>query len=443
MGSALRRIRTACGHGPVGNSGFRLLAIGQLTSTAGDCCYAVALPWLILSGRSMHTGALLLSIVVACYGLPRTVLVPVSGILADKVGPRRLMIVADVSRCLLVAVLAVFAALRLSSPGLLGPTAAFIGAGEGLFLPASFAIMPTLLEPGQLPAGNALSAAMMRLGALAGPVLGALLVVTAGPGPAFAADAASFGLSALTLAFISSRRPQAAGALPAADAPAGPVGNDRPSRTGPTLWGLLRTSRLLQVVLAVCVAASLAWGGTLDVALPALAHARFGADGYGALLTCCGAGALLGTLYAARAGKFAQPAICGCVAFLAMATATGLLPYLGGLPGAAVAMLVLGATNGFGNVVLMTLLQQWAPARLLGRVMSLVMLTSVGIFPVSVVLAGVLIGQLGPAPVFSIAAGLVFLSVLGALTQREIRMLGTSRASLSREVPDPVIVSTG
>jgi len=37
--------------GPLGVRSFRLLAGGQFTSTIGDYCYAVALPWLVLSNR--------------------------------------------------------------------------------------------------------------------------------------------------------------------------------------------------------------------------------------------------------------------------------------------------------------------------------------------------------------------------------------------------------
>ena len=135
--------------GPLAVRSFRLLAGGQFASTIGDFCYAVALPWLVLSN---HGSPILLGIVLACYGVPRTVLIPVGGVLADKVGPRTLMLVADTARCVLVAGLALLAARHTASLAALGPIAALIGAGEGLFIPASFAIMPSLLdeERGQL-----------------------------------------------------------------------------------------------------------------------------------------------------------------------------------------------------------------------------------------------------------------------------------------------------
>jgi MFS family permease len=99
--------RRSLGSGPLGVRSFRLLCGGQFASTIGDFCYAVALPWLVLSA---HGGAILLGTVLACYGVPRTVLIPVGGVLADKVGPRTLMLAADAARCVLVAGLAVLAA---------------------------------------------------------------------------------------------------------------------------------------------------------------------------------------------------------------------------------------------------------------------------------------------------------------------------------------------
>lgn len=51
------------GAGTLGVRSFRLLAGGQFTSTIGDYCYAVALPWLVLSSRG---GAILLGTVLAC-----------------------------------------------------------------------------------------------------------------------------------------------------------------------------------------------------------------------------------------------------------------------------------------------------------------------------------------------------------------------------------------
>jgi MFS family permease len=174
-----------------------------------------------VAGLSAHGGPVLLGTVLACYGVPRTVLIPVGGILADKIGARTIMLAADAARCVLVTALVVLASQRLASLPLLAPVAALLGAGEGLFLPASFTIMPALLKPDQLAAGNALSSAMVQAGSLAGPVLGGLLVASAGSAPAFAVNAATFAVSAITLALL---RPASLTTAAPAPAPADDAG---------------------------------------------------------------------------------------------------------------------------------------------------------------------------------------------------------------------------
>ena len=129
----LARLRAATAGGPLGNRSFQLLSVGQLASTIGDLCYAVALQWFVLSG----------------HGGPRTVLIPVGGVLVDRWGQRAVMLIADAARCVLVTVLVVVAIRHTASLAVLGPIAAVIGAGEGLFLPAQFTIIPSIVEPEQ------------------------------------------------------------------------------------------------------------------------------------------------------------------------------------------------------------------------------------------------------------------------------------------------------
>jgi MFS family permease len=117
---------------PLAVRDFRLLSAGQLASTIGDFCYAIALPWYVLSS---HGSAVLLGVVLAFYGVPRTALIPVGGVLSDRLSPRTVMLLADASRCVMVAVLVLLATRHTVSLVFLAPTAALIGAGEGLFSP--------------------------------------------------------------------------------------------------------------------------------------------------------------------------------------------------------------------------------------------------------------------------------------------------------------------
>jgi MFS family permease len=423
---------TAWRSGPLAVRNFRLLTGGQLASTMGDYCYAVALPWLVLSS---HGGPVLLGTVLTAYGVPRVALIPMGGVLTDKIGARTLMLLADVVRCVAVAVLALLATRHIVSLAALGPLAALIGAGEGLFLPASYTIMPSLLEPSQLPAGNAISSAAIQVGSLFGPALGGALVATVGTGPAFAVDTGSFALSALTLALIPRRRPQAARAGPGKVAASAGKAAGPDSGPGPdggvgklTVLDLLRRSRAMQVTVMMIIVANLTAGGLRQVALPALAHARYGAGGYGALLACFAAGGVMGTLLAARTGKLRRPADVAALVFIVQAAATCVVPYLGAEAGAAAAMFVFGAGNGLGNVIWVTAGQRWTPPHLLGRVMALMMMCALGAFPASVALTGILVHHLGPAVLFPIAGAMVGVAMLAGLTQQEYREFGSVQA---------------
>jgi len=174
----------------------------------------------------------------------------------------------------------------------------------------------------------------------------------------------------------------------------------------------------------VSVTANFALTGTTEVALPALAHARFGADGYGAVLTCVAAASIGGALFVARVGDRFRPVTMIAAAFLLAAVAIAAAPFIGGLPGLAAGMAVFGLAIGFDNVVSVTLIQRWAPPALLGRVWGLLILAGAGSFPVSTFIAGLLARHLGPTPVFPISGALLALGILFGLVQREFRDFG-------------------
>ncbi len=439
--NASTRLRAAAHNGPLGDSNFRLLTGGQFTSTVGDYCYAVALPWLVLSGHGSPT---LLGTVLACYGVPRVVALPLGGVLADKLGPRRIMLIADTARAMLAGLLILVAARHVIALAVLGPIAVGLGAGEGLFLPAANSIMPSILVPDRLAAGNAINMAALESGAVLGPVLGGAMVAAAGSVPAFAVDAASFLVSAVTLAFIRLNRAAAALSDTAESAehaehaehaePGVPSSLAGAAESAPGLWEFVRRERLLKLLLLVTLMANFGAAGTLEVAMPTLAHARWGADGYGALLACIGVGTVAGTLASARASRLRRPAVAAGYALLICAAGIAAIPFLGGLAGACAAALLLGVGLGFGNTVIITLAQKWVPSELLGRVMSVVMMCAIGSFPVTTVVTGLLVHALGPAPFFIIAGVGVAAAILVALSQPVFRQFGASDAGSVAEL---------
>jgi MFS family permease len=401
----------------------------------------------------------LLGTVLAAYGIPRTALILAGGWASDRFRPQTVMLVTDAVRILAMAALAAEAASGPPRPALLIPVAVVLGAGEGMFLPASFSVIPSLLPDADLQAGNALASGGTQLASLVGPALGGALVALGSPASAFGLDAVSFAVSALTLLAMV-RRPQAVPA-PAVTGPEA-AGADDSADSGPSVRTLLRTERVLLIIIAVNVAANLGSAGLDGVALPALAHGPLhaGAPGYGIILAGFAAGALLGTLAAGQFSQPRRPVIVGSAAFLIEAAAIAATPFLGTVALVTAATVVFGACNGFGNTYTVTAFQRWAPRGTLGRLNGLLLLTSFGLAPVSVLLAAWFGSALGSASFFLFAAVTIAVAVGGGLTQRAWRDFGTPPATapcadteavppvaeagrVTAPEPEPAVVSAG
>ncbi|ONI89579.1 hypothetical protein ALI144C_04325 [Actinosynnema sp. ALI-1.44] len=400
---------------PLRHRGFRFLVAGQLASNVGDVCYAVALPWYVLSAGG---GALTLGVVLAAYGIPRTLLLAVGGKASDRWQPWTVMMVADGVRAIGVAALAVEAALGPARIGIIVPIAALVGAGTGFFLPGSFAIVPTLLPDKDLQAGNALASGGTQLAALTGPALGGVLVACLGPAPAFAIDAATFVVSALSLLGVrSAQRHTTRGR------------REEPSFVG--LRALIRAIPILPFGLAATAAANLGLGGLSEVALPSLVRdtLQTNATFYGGLLAAIAAGALVGTLVAGQVRSPPRPAVFASCAFLLQAATLAVAPYPNSTWALGVAMVIVGLSNGFANVLMITTFQRSIPPALLGRASGVLLLASFGVLPISVALAGFVVDEIGPAPFFPVAAAILAAANLAALCQRRWRALGTADQS--------------
>jgi MFS family permease len=400
---------------------FNLLFGGQTVSAIGDALYAVALPWLILS----HGGSAQdLGLVLTAYGIPRVGGALLGGWLSDRLRPRRVMLIADTVRALLVAILAALALGGHPTILHLCAVAVPLGALGGAFTPAAMSILPDTLSDDDLQAGNALNFSALYGASLIGSALAGVVVATFTAGAGLALDGATFVVSALSLALMRQsgmgRSSRSKGA--ASRGYRGADAQEHRERGG--FWRLLRTSRLIQIILLVAVVAGLCWGGLLEVALPTLVHGPLqgGAGGYGAILAACSAGLLIGGLFAGTLGKFKHKGLLMLGDGLLMAAAMALIP-VGGVRGAMVCMLLAGLATSITNVLLFSVVQLSVPRHLLGRVMGLLTFASFGMYPISATLAGVLANQFGPVILFPFSGMLLGVVMLLGCTQKALREL--------------------
>lgn len=406
---------------PLRVQNFRLLFGGQMISTLGDMFYAVALPWLMLS--SGHT-AQELGIVLASYGVPRVATLLLGGVLSDRLRPRPIMLLADIARALLVGILVVLVIGGYTNVWQLALIAAPLGAATGLFLPAYYAMLPEVLPNEQLQAGNALNSSSIQLAIFVGSALGGVVVSRLQPATALTVDALTFVVSAATLAAMR-LRPSSTNAGPQVIAPTEEQTENGIFAPDITFWQLLRTWRLFQVAFLIVIFGNLTFSGMFEVALPVLARGQFaaGASGYGLLVAAFGAGSLLGGLVAGMLGGIPRRGRLMVALIIALACWYTFVPYVGGIIGAALLIGCAGLTNGILTVLAFTILQQQSPRHLLGRVMAVLMVASLGLYPFSVALAGFISTHFGPTILFPLSGAMMLIAALFGLAQHEIRAL--------------------
>ena len=395
----------------LGSGSFRKLWGATMLSLLGDFFSYVAMAWLVLelTGSSLALGT-----VLVVQALPRAVLMVVGGALTDRLSARTTMLGSMGLRAAVVAPLALLVITGRVQLWEVYVVAAVFGIVDAFFMPARGAILPQVVNTRELESGNALLNVTSQASVILGPLLGGVVIAAYGIGWAFAADAAAFVLGLLLVLWLPA---------PARSAAAG----GRAAGLGGQIVDGLRYAWSdfgIRTVLIVVAVIDFAANGALGVGLPTLAHGRFGAGapGLGVLFAAVGVGATIGAL---GAGFVPPPKRFGyLIVFLCVWLGVG-LALVGVLPSLAPAAVVMGLT-GIGTGVVNTYGISWLQRRTLpemqGRVMSLVMLASMGLTPLSYAASGA-IAQVNPSVLFLIAGGMALLCGAGALVSRQVRAL--------------------
>lgn len=167
---------------------YRNLWISNLLVTIGASAFPIALAVTVLDAGGTTTT---LGLILASRVLSSVILAPVGGVWADRLPRKMVMIGADVYRALLMLGLIFVAAPSVPAWGLAVLVFA-MGAGEAFGFPASGAILPSILPPEKLPAGNVLRSIGVRIAQVVGPGIGGFSVALIGGRMTFAVTAVFF-----------------------------------------------------------------------------------------------------------------------------------------------------------------------------------------------------------------------------------------------------------
>jgi len=380
------RARNLSAWQPLALRDFRLLFIGQAVSLLGDQFYLIALPWLVL--HELNGSTLALGTILAAATVPRMIFLLVGGAASDHLSPHKLMVASNGLRSIVCAILTVLVLFKTVSLWHLFVLAAAFGALDAFFSPAMKAFIPALLDEEKLMAGNALLQFSNMLTKSIGPSLAGLLVAVAGTGFAFGLDTVSFVFVTACLMVMKTKNPRSAGG--------GLVSTGSPSRG--KLWSSIREGlrytlhepaiRSFIIIIAVI---EFAFAGPSTVGLASLANSKFGGSkAFGIMLSTLGGGFLLGTVIAG-AFKRSRLGFATFVGAFALGAGLVLLGFAPNLVWACVLLAIMAAIGGCLQVLNTYWFQTRADPKMLGRVMSVVMLCGFGLTPLSYVIAGALI----------------------------------------------------
>ena len=401
-------------------SAYRRLWAARTVSQCGDVAQFTALALLAfhLTGSGLGVSGVVIAEIA-----PVLLLAPLAGPLVDRLPRVTVMVGADTARMVLAAVLAVWH----RDIALVYAVAFGLSAGSVFFNPAAGSLLPALVTDDELVAANSgiWSAAVLSQ-ILVAPLAG-LLTATAGYGWAFAANAASFAISAIMLR-----------GLRTSEAP-------RPVTTI-SIWAqdrealhLVVRDRLLRALAVAQTLAALSAGAT-SALLVVLAVHRLHASGggYGLLLAAIAVGAFTGPLLLARLPARTHGPMIVFAAFGLRSLVDLVLATVIALPAALGALVCYGIGTSTGNIAFATVIQSHVPDRLRGRVFSAFDLSWQSMRLASLLLGALVADSAGIRAVYYLggvllaAAAIAGLTLLGPPANRQPDRARSSPASNDR-----------
>jgi MFS family permease len=393
---------------PLRHRDFRLLWTGQTLTIFGSFISNVAYPFQVLQ---LGGGAVELAVLVSVFAAATLAFLLVGGAVADRF-PRRTLIVATETLSGVVAAIV----------GILGfggrleiwhlyVAYGWAGIATAFSMPALGAIIPELVPEEILVAGNAVQGLSRQAGRIGGPIVGGILVATAGPAAAFVADAISFFLSAGAVALTRSR--------PAAEH----HGESIVAQIREGIAFVFSVQWLWVTIFGFSLIVALIIG-SYAVALPLLVTDVLHGDSvtFGIVTAVFGIGEAAGAAWIAQV-KIRRIGVA--MYLFAALSGVGFLIYglVLNVPGALVAGVVNGVAFTCFGVLWQTALQVHVPRRLLGRVTSVDWFGGSLLAPVAPVGAALVVEAVGPPAVF-VATGVVTIVLcLAALLLPSIRDL--------------------
>ena len=333
---------------------FRLLAIALTQSAMGD--WAANVAFVVYVYDHTHSAAWVSAATLGRM-LPKFVVSPYAGVIAERFERIRLMITSDLVRLVLWTVLAVVAAGD-------GPAWAVIALGACLAVagsvydPATSAMTPQLLGEEDLAAGNALTELINNIAIIAGPAVGAIVLALGDPANVFAINAATFVVSALLLSRIGAR-----------STPTDVTSDGGPFKQMTVGLKAIVTSPTALLLTSFPIVTTMLYGVD-SVLFIFLSKEKLGtgSNGYGYLLVALGVGGVIAAAFVNRLAALPRLSLVLSVGMIAYAAPTALLLVVQAPTAAFAIEVVRGIATLIVDVLAMTALQRSLAPDMISRV---------------------------------------------------------------------------
>jgi MFS family permease len=274
VGASLQRADAAWA--PLAEPLFRSLWIAAVISYTGTWMQNVGAGWLM---TQLTTSPLMVSLVQGAAAIPVFLVVLPAGALADMVDRRRLLLFTQSWMVVAAVALGVLTLFHAVNPWVLLAFTFLMGLGAVMNDPAWQAITPEVVSPARHASAVALGSAGFNVARAVGPALGGIVVAAAGSGWSFLLNAVSF-FGVIVFLYRWRRAPHEP--LPTRSVRDAIAEGFRYVRGAPEVRSVLVRTGAFSVGAA-----------SLLALLPVICQPH-GAQGYGFLLTCFGAGAMAG-----------------------------------------------------------------------------------------------------------------------------------------------------
>ena len=396
-----------------GNSHYRRLFVARTISNVGNGIAPIALAFGILALPGATPTSL--SIVLAAQAIPLILVLPIGGVIADRLGRATVIAVTDLILSGFVAIVAYLFISGTATVPALVLLSLVMGTLNGLWWPAFSGLVPDVVADEHLQPANAYVSVAANGGLIVGSAIGGLLVAAVGSGVAIAVDAVSFFIAGLLVfSFRHTSAPHVSGESMLGDLTHG--------------WRVFTSFRWVVIVVLSFSIIVMALFGAEQVMGPVLALEHYGgAAGWAVVLAFQSAGLLVGAVTASRI-RVRRPMLFGMLVTLTLPIWLVTLAFAMPLWVVSLGSFAWGVAIELFQVIWFTALQTHVPRESLSRVASYDAMGSLMFGPIGLALAGPLVAVVGLQAGFLVAGAVALAAILAALLSRSVRGLTVTHA---------------